>query len=51
MNRYTVQITKGSEKMDTFTWAKTIEGARERMAEQMAEQGEIWEGWTATVSE
>jgi hypothetical protein len=50
MNRYEVALTSNTDKYNTFTWAETLEGAKQRVAETMEEQG-TWEGWTAKVSE
>jgi len=47
--RFEVTLTKGDETVRTFTWAETLEGANQRLAEGFAAEPDIWNGWTFEI--
>jgi hypothetical protein len=47
LNRYEVTLTKGKEKVHTFTWAKTRNAAIARVVDHLEDP--IWEGFSFEV--
>jgi hypothetical protein len=47
LNRYEVTLTKGTEKVHTFTWATTRNAAVARVVDHLEDP--IWDGYSFEV--